>query len=178
MAFAIILIILICIVFFIEKAFKQNKQENKDFTNSNVQTSAYKSKTYLFTQTELMFYKQLVKVTDKLNLVIFPKIRIADIVNIDNKSKYIEYFNKVKSKHVDFLICDKSNCKIRFCIELDDYTHNREKQIQNDNFKNTLFNEIGIKLLRIKVSNFYNVEELQKQIEEIINIQPQSIIKE
>ena len=63
--------------------------------------------------------------------------------------------------------CPKNpNLKIKLCIELDDYTHKREKRIKRDEFLNKLFNDLEIKLLRIPVQNYYNLEELKKKIEE------------
>ena len=61
---------------------------------------------------------------------------------------------------------DYPNLKIKLCIELDDYTHKREKRIKRDEFLNKLFNDLEIKLLRIPVQNYYNLEELKKKIEE------------
>lgn len=49
------------------------------------------------------------------------------------------------------------------CIELDDYTHNRENVKKLDNFKNELFKQVNIPLYRVKVSNIYNLEEIREK---------------
>ena len=42
--------------------------------------------------------------------------------NLDYKTKTI-YFNKISSKSMDFVLVDKSDCRIKLCIELDDSSH-------------------------------------------------------
>lgn len=78
---------------------------------------------------------------------------------------YLSATNKIQNKSIDFVIVEP-NLKIKLCIELDDYTHKREQRIKRDEFLNKLFNDLEIKLLRIPVQNYYNLEELKKKIEE------------
>ena len=66
------------------------------------------------------------------------------------------------------LLCDKSNCKIRIGIELDDYSHNNNNALKNDNFKNEIFKQTDLPLIRIKVNNTYNLEKLKQKIKESI----------
>ena len=55
---------------------------------------------------------------------------------------------------------------VKYYIELDDNTHNQAKRIERDNFINKLFKDLDIKLLRIPVQNYYNMEELEQKIKE------------
>lgn len=135
-------------------------EKNKNIVKN--EAIKYKKREYILTPTELKFYKELIKITDELNLVIFPKIRLADIF----KHGEIKEFNKIKSKHIDFLLCDKSNCRIRLAIELDDYMHNNSRAFKNDNFKNEIFKQTDLPLIRIKVNNIYNLEEIKQKIKE------------
>lgn len=154
----LLIIILVIGIIYLEKIV--DKKQNKNLITTNQLN--YKKSNYLFTKTELKFYRELIKITEELNLVIFPKIRLADIF------KHNEYkdFNKIKSKHIDFLLCDKSNCRIKLAIELDDYSHNNIKAIKNDNFKNEIFKQTNLPLIRIKVNNTYNLEEIKEKIKE------------
>ncbi|MCI8352640.1 MAG: DUF2726 domain-containing protein [Clostridia bacterium] len=124
----------------------------------------YSKKDYIMTQTELKFYRELKTITDKLQLTIFPQVKLDAIVN--TKSNKNTARNRIKSKSIDFAIVNNVNCKIVCCIELDDYTHNYKRRIERDNFVNELFSYIGIKLHRIKVSNTYNSIELENMIKE------------
>lgn len=135
------------------------------FNNTNVNkinySEKYVKKEYLLTPTELKFYKILKNITDELNLVICPQVAMYEIV----KNRNFKDFNKIASKTIDFVICEE-NLKIKLCIELDDYTHNREKRKQRDEFINNLFKDTNIKILRIKVQNYYDKEELKNKIKE------------
>lgn len=110
---------------------------------------------------ELKFYRILKQITDKLGYTLFCQVSLYEIV----KNKNFKDFNKIKSKSIDFVITQE-NCKILLCIELDDNSHQKNKRIERDNFINKLFEDLEIKLLRIPVQNFYNMEELENKIKE------------
>ena len=135
----IIIIILLIIEKIIDKKNNNNESE-KNVKNINYNT-LYSKKDYLLTQQELKFYK-LIKIV---------------------KAKDIKDFNKIKSKTIDFVITD-TNCKIKFCIELDDPTHIKENRQQRDKFIEDLFKQLNIKLIRIPVQNYYNLKELEEKI--------------
>lgn len=156
--YLLIIIILVISILYLEKII-ESKQNTEIIKNNSL---SYIKNDYLLTKTELNFYRELVKITNELNLIVFPKIRLADIF----KYNELKDFNKIKSKHIDFLLCDKSNCKIRLAIELDDYSHNTNKALKNDNFKNEIFKQTNLPLIRIKVNSKYNIEEIKEKIKE------------
>lgn len=126
--------------------------------------SKFKTNGYVMTQTELLFYKELKKVTDKLELIIFPQVNLERIINVYDNN-YTDR-NRIKSRSIDYTIVNNQNCKVVCCIELDDYTHNQKKVKEVDEFKNELFKKVKIPLYRIKVNNQYNLEELENKIKE------------
>ena len=72
---------------------------------------------------------------------------IADIVSIKKGTKdWQKWFNKIRSKHVDFLLCDY-DMNIVLMIELDDRSHESERAKKNDALKNAIF---GGRLVRIR----------------------------
>lgn len=159
MVYALIFIIIILILErVIEKNNNNKKEELKNTTNINYENLYYK-KDYLLTQQELKFYKLLKTITDKNNLNLFSQVALYELV----KSKEIKDFNKIKSKTIDFVITD-TNCKIKICIELDDSTHIKEKRQERDKFIEELFKQLDIKLVRIPVQSYYNLEELETKI--------------
>lgn len=133
---------------------QESKNVNADETNTateqeeQVSVSDYNSykKKYLFTKNEFYFYKQLQKIAEEKNLITLAKVRLADFVEVTSKSDYMKYFAKIRSKHIDFLLLDKETLKIVVAIELDDNSHSNEK----DEFKNKLFEQINIPLIRCK----------------------------
>ena len=132
---------------------------NLIFTKREDSKDIFSRKEYLLTQNELKFYKLLKSITDKYNLIIFTQVSLYQIIKANN----FKDFNKIKSKSIDFVITD-INSKIKLCIELDDKTHIREKRQERDIFINNTFQSLGIKLLRIPVQNYYNLEELENNI--------------
>ena len=160
MLYAVLIFVIIILI--IEKIINNNYYSEKIINQSN-QTNTYTKKEYLLTQNELKFYKLLKQITDKLDLTLFCQVAMYEIINC----KDYKDFNKIKSKSIDFVITEK-NCKIKMCIELDDNTHKKDKRIERDNFVNKLFKETGIKLIRIPVQNYYNIEELEQKIKDSI----------
>ena len=156
MVYALIFVIIILMMdIILTKIPKQEKIENEDLS------SLYEKKTYLLTQDELKFYKLLKSITNKNNLNLFSQVALYEII----KSKNIKDFNKIKSKTIDFVITDV-NCKIKLCIELDDPTHIKENRQKRDEFVDNLFKELNIKLIRIPVQSYYNLNELENKIKE------------
>lgn len=147
-------IVIMNIIYF----FINNKKTNTIENNKNINLDNFICNGYIMTQTELIFYRELKKVTDNLNVTIFPQINLERLIGVKNNN--FADRNRIKSRSIDFAIVNNNNCKIICCIELDDYTHNRKKSIENDNFKNELFKKVNIPLHRIKVTNNYNLDEI------------------
>lgn len=148
---------------------KENILNNNSIIKENKEEEEYKKylvkKNYIMTLTEKVFYNKLYDFINKEKYFIFTKVRLADIVNIkktyDFWAKVV--FNKIKSKHIDFVITD-TKWKILKCIELDDYSHNTEKKW--DLVKNKVLNIMWIELIRIKVAYNYdfNILNLENKI--------------
>lgn len=143
---------------------------NSDYKNNNTKTKddiyydleKYIAKQYVMTITEKNFYKELKKITDELNMTIFPQVNLERIIRV--KDNNYRDRNRIKSRSIDYTIVKNSNYKIICCIELDDYTHNTEKAKKADDFKNQLFQKVGIELHRIKVSNNYDNEQIKEML--------------
>ena len=96
----IILVLLFILIAIIEQSIKKNKPEE-----NNILEYPYKQK-YLLTKNEYKFYKTLKTICDQKQIIICPKVRLEDFIEVkenENKQKYRGY---IKSRHVDFLLCD------------------------------------------------------------------------
>lgn len=142
------------------KLSKNKNQEEKE-PESTPQEMPYEKK-MLLTKTEYSFYKTLKSKCDEANLLICPKVRLEDIANVTSKENVQKWRGYIKSRHVDFIICD-ANLKVIAALELDDYSHNDKRAQKTDEFKNNLFVKIGIPLFRIKTNSKYE-EEIDKMI--------------
>lgn len=138
---------------------QQTKIQNNDLQN-------YIAKKTIMTKTEIKFYIELKKITDELNMTIFPQVDLERIIKvIDNNYRDR---NRIKSRNIDYTIVENINYKIICCIELDDYSHNTERAKKTDNFKNELFQKVGIPLHRIKVNNNYDIEKIKTILQQDI----------
>lgn len=82
--------------------------------------------------------------------------------------EYYRYLNKIQSKHVDFLLCDRENIKPLLAIELDDSSHLHPSRIERDNFIDKIFENAKLPILHIKYSKGYDREKLGQQIKTAI----------
>lgn len=128
----------------------------------------YKAKRYIITLNELKFYNVLLEIAKELDLILFAQVSLYNIIkmqdDLDFRTETI-FFNKIAAKTIDFVLVDKTNCRIKLCIELDDSTHRKKKRIQRDEFINDLFKNLDINLLRYPVYPVCYKETLKKQIQ-------------
>ncbi len=168
MILLLVIIILPLLTLYIERIFTPKEQQKNEEINNNIDMSKYISNGYIMTQTELKFYRELKKVTDKMELAIFPQIDLERLINVKDNNNRDR--NRIKSRSIDFSIVNNKNCKIVCCIELDDYTHNRENVKKVDSFKNNLFKQVNIPLYRIKVNNYYDLDNIEIIIKESLKL--------
>lgn len=157
MIFITLIIIIIVIIIF--ESQKKTEKEQKE----NTKIQLYKLNSNIFTDVERFFYKVLRDITNKMDLIIMTKVRLADIIHVCDNN--YTYFNKIKAKHIDFVLID-SNGKIKLLIELDDKSHNNYDRQERDKFLNDIFKNLNINLLRIPAKYSYNIEELENKIKE------------
>lgn len=109
-------------------------------------------KTYLLTKNEWSFYRAIKPIADKYKLHIIAKVRIADIVSVkkglSNKARS-SAFNRIKSKHFDFLLCNPQNLAVKAAIELDDSSHDEIDRQQRDYFVDKICETIKLPLIRV-----------------------------
>ena len=127
---------------------RPNGNSNGILKFENKQFDPEYSRKYLLTKNELYFYRALKPIADKYHLVVLSKIRMADLVEPKyNQGRSYAAFAKIRSKHVDFALCDPENLFVRLLIELDDSSHVPDNE--RDRFVEMVYNQTGYKLLRI-----------------------------
>lgn len=170
-----------------KKIFNTNKfkyQNNKTTsqTTSWKSNDSYKNATYtphtesiypykkkkLLTQTEYHFYMTLKEECDERNLLICPKVRMEDYIDITTNKEKQKYRGYIKSRHIDFLICDKE-LNIIAGLELDDNSHNNPKTQKTDELKNNIFKNINIPLMRVNVTSGRYREQIINILNYLVN---------
>lgn len=121
----------------------------------------------LLTQAERSFFGVLQQAIAS-NYLIFTKVRLADIIRPlrnSNQSKWQSAFNRIASKHVDFMLCEPASLRTVGVIELDDSTHATSKRSSRDDLMDSALTEAGIPVLRVPVRQSYSPIQLREQID-------------
>lgn len=155
---AIIFVLIIAgAVSFVVSIAKQHQQE--EIEKEVKEEYPYHAKKFFFTKSEQEFFRILSDLLDKQRFTIFTKVRLADFVEVKkSEEEYQKWWNKIRSKHVDFIIWDISESKIAAAIEVDGKSHSSPKMITNDAFKDELYAAIGIPLNRVVVGSDFKIE--------------------
>ncbi|MDD3262486.1 MAG: DUF2726 domain-containing protein [Candidatus Absconditabacteria bacterium] len=150
-------------------------KEEMDYINSKVMLIEYElkyqMKKYFFSLHELDFFNSLKNILNTQypgKYDIFPKTRLADIFEPDKYSSHKQAeLNKIRSRHVDFLIVDQTNnYNPVLGIEVNGESHNSEKMIERDIFVESLFNSCELPFLVITNDQVYNENYIIERIKE------------
>lgn len=98
---------------------------------------------------------------------IFAKVRLADIISpsAGEKSSWQTQFNRINSKHVDFLLCGLTDNEPVCAIELDDRTHLANNRTERDDFLNHALQSAGMPIARFQASRTYSGVEIEANID-------------
>lgn len=129
----------------------------------------YQLKSYFLSPAELSFYHVLSSIIAP-KITICPKIRLADIFSVSPKKENFAYFNKISSKHIDFLLCQADTMQPILAIELDDSSHKRQSRQERDEFVNKAFKAARLPLVRFPVQRAYVSREISDPLSRIQGI--------
>lgn len=152
----IFLVVIVLVASFVVPLLKDSRKEKINTPLS------FNKKSYFFSVAERKFYDVLKEIAHELNYELFAKIRWADVIYSDSKGKeWWSNWGKIKSKHIDFLLCDKENYSPVIAIELDDSSHLTKGGVKRDGLETEVLNLAGLKLVRFKVQENYSREEIK-----------------
>ena len=142
---------------------EQNSESDQE-SEPDGGTENYKRKSCILTQTENDFYAQLCNALNQagLDVIVWPQVNVSSIIESvgSDSQQRMKAFNRISRKSVDYVIVNRKTRETILCIELDDYTHNRNSRKERDNFINAIFSNVGIPLFRIKAESNYDFNEL------------------
>ena len=130
-------------------------------------TAVYESQDALLTPAECSFFGVLEQVAGS-QFRLLAKVRLADIVKLaqgENRSGRQSALNRITSKHVDFVLCDRKSFRIVGIIEFDDKSHRRSDREERDDFLDAALQQADIPILRIPARSSYSTNELRSQID-------------
>jgi hypothetical protein len=97
---------------------------------------------------EQISYDKLLKAADRVGASVFPKVRLADVIPVNNSGISDSAFSYALKSHVDFVVTDEDQ-DIQFVIEFDGPSHLAEEQRRRDALKNKLLERFDISYARI-----------------------------
>lgn len=138
--------------------------EGKDV--SREEETPYESRDYLLTRAERSLYGVLDNILDS-NYIIFAKVRMSDVLKVrKGAEKWQSHFNRIQSKHVDFLLCDSDRVRPVCAIELDDSSHGKKRRRKRDKDVDAFFESAGLPLVRIPAQESYNTKRVYAALSE------------
>lgn len=161
----ILLVILIGVIVLLQNVFFTQK------TSKHSVDYPYQPIEKLFTAAETKFFYALDAVVHPQEYKIFGKVRLADIIRVKRgmeKADYHKAFNRIKSKHIDYVLCNASTLSIELLIELDDASHQKPERQRRDSFLDAAAKAAGVRLLHVPWQKHYAPEILSKSIQEAL----------
>jgi len=126
----------------------------------------YRKLDALFTPAERSFLGVLMQVVEN-DAQVFGKVRVADILGTKKgmpASDRQKAFNKISSKHFDFILCSRKDLSVLCTIELNDSSHNSKKRKNRDIFLEGACKAAGVPLIQIPAQATYNLNDIRKSI--------------
>ncbi len=131
----------------------------------------YKRKDFLLTKAERSLYGVLNQAVNGRYLI-FAKVRLADLVWLPKGTESRQsHFNRIQSKHIDFVICDRDSIRPLVAVELDDASHERDDRVSRDGFVDSALKAAGLPFIRVRARASYDVGEVSQQVEAAIHSQ-------
>ncbi len=156
------ILILLAIVLIVGK----NLTSSKKSKDKEPDTFPYQKEGALFSPAERSFLGVLDQaVSDQFRVM--GKVRLADIIRVQsgvNGSAWQKAFNRIQSKHLDFVICNPKDLSIQSVVELDDQSHDRPRHQGRDEFVQKALRAAGVPVFRFSAKRSYSVPEIQSAI--------------
>ena len=125
----------------------------------------YEAKANLMSPAEMDFYHQIKVIVDDL-FVVFPKVRIADVLKVrPGVPLVLKWEKKINCENVDFVLCDPNDLSIKVIIEMSYPDHSKEEKGQRDSFVDQAFEDARVPLIRIMNQRDYPGEKILAAIQ-------------
>jgi hypothetical protein len=126
----------------------------------------YRLRDYFLSKPETALFRALKQMAGD-RYAVFAKVALTEIFQIVRPNENVHYFNKIFRKHVDFLLCDPGSLRPEIGVELVRTAAKNEGRA-SDQFMEDLFMRGGLPLVRIPVSDRYDISEIIRVFQEAI----------
>lgn len=124
---------------------------------------SYEKNEPLFSPAERSFFGVLNQAVQE-QAVVFGKVRVADVLRPPKgmgRSNWQKAFNRISSKHFDYVICTPDTLLVLAVIELDDKSHAKGKRAERDRFLDAACSSAELPLHRFKAAATYSISEVR-----------------
>ena len=129
-----------------------------------VTTFPYQQEATLFSPAERSFLGVLEQALGDQHRVM-GKVRLADVITVRsgmNGKGWQSAFNRIQSKHLDFVVCNATDLSVRYVVELDDQSHDHAKRQARDEFVDKALQVANVPIFHFSAKRSYAVAEVQK----------------
>ncbi len=125
----------------------------------------YRRKDYLLTQGERAFYDVLCRALEADGHRVFCKVRLGDLLWMPKGTdKRQSHWNRIQSKHVDFVVCSAEALRPLVVIELDDRSHERGDRQERDAFVDRALAAAGLPVMHVAARARYDAAQIAVEI--------------
>lgn len=149
-------ILIILFVFVIAAFIKRKNSAPQSNHSDHHRSSFYRVRSSVLDAREQAFFFELTKQLPS-GLHIFPKMRIADILETTSGKGYRKQLYGILPKHVDFVVAD-GQFRPLCAIELNGSSHQRWKAQRSDELKKEVFASAGFPLHNVPVGSQFSEE--------------------
>jgi len=128
----------------------------------------FRKKDYLLSKAERSFYEVLLRSIGN-DHVVFAKVRLLDLLWLPKGTANAQsHRNRVQSKHVDFVLCQRASLTPVLVVELDDASHEAPSRQHRDMLVDRVLASAGLPVLHVPAKPGYVQAELITQINQAI----------
>ena len=95
------------------------------------------------------------------------KVRLAALIIVKKTVRGADWtraFNKIRSKEIDFVLCDKDTLEVQCALELNDSSHRYPHRQARDEDLRIVLASAGIPLIEVPVTREYDIEDIRARI--------------
>lgn len=116
---------------------------------------------------EVSFYRVLTLCLDN-KTTILAQVSLQQLFSLKGPGRQQTWQNKIRSRSIDFLLCDTATLRPILGIELDDVSHERPERVNRDLEVDRIFQAAKLPLLHIPAQRQYDTRKLTQQIQDCL----------
>ena len=112
-------------------------------------------------ESEIRFYRVLQMAVPKE--LVFPQVGMAAVVRpsyAGADSRFTPAFRAISQKRIDFVVCDRDSMEVRCLVELDDSSHDA----QRDQVRDAITAQAGYRTVRVRARRRYDIDGLRNRV--------------